>query len=360
MERAENVNAISNRADILPLTDESRQNVARYDNAGLYRSYCLIQKLETNDQEMGVARCGIPAICLLMLLVPSWAVAQPKNIPRAIYEDPAIDPAYPASQSYLHFSSQGSEVNGLIYRPAGAGPHPTIILLHGLPSYDGNLDLARTLQRDGWTVMTFHYRGLWGSAGAFTLGGGVADAHALLDQIEIPANAKAWGVNPGCVVVIGHSYGGYIAAAIAAASPAVIGAVLIAPWDISYDSRALAAESSRERASDQATMFAGIQRMATGITESSFANDIMHNGPDLNLAKLAVPLREKRLFVLTATRDDPDDQAGSFLTSIKQHGGTQLSVVKMSTDHNFADHRIALEIAILRWLATLPGAPRFK
>jgi 5-enolpyruvylshikimate-3-phosphate synthase len=29
----------------------------------------------------------------------------------------------------------------------------------------------------------------------------------------------------------------------------------------------------------------------------------------------------------------------------------------MPTDHGYSDHRIALAIAVLTWLASLPGAP---
>jgi dienelactone hydrolase len=121
---------------------------------------------------------------------------QPVDISSAIYEDPSIYPIYPASQIAIHFTSRGDVLNGLVCRPAGAGSHPAVILLHGLPSYDGNLDLARALQRAGWTVIAFHYSGLWGSSGAFTLGGGVADTRVLLDKLSFADNAKAWGVNP--------------------------------------------------------------------------------------------------------------------------------------------------------------------
>lgn len=65
-------------------------------------------------------------------------------------------------------------MSGLIYIASGAGPHPTVILLHGYPGNEKNLDLAQSLRREGWNVLFFHYRGAWGSEGEFSLTGAEA------------------------------------------------------------------------------------------------------------------------------------------------------------------------------------------
>ena len=68
----------------------------------------------------------------------------------------------------LHIPSGGVEINGVAYLAAGAGPHPTVVLLHGLPGNEKNLDLAQAMRRAGWNVITFNYRGSWGSPGTFS------------------------------------------------------------------------------------------------------------------------------------------------------------------------------------------------
>jgi pimeloyl-ACP methyl ester carboxylesterase len=78
------------------------------------------------------------------------------------------------------------------------------------------------------------------------LRGGVDDAEALFTLLQDPVHAKAWGVDPRCIVLAGHSYGGYVAARTASAHPKVLGVALIAPWDISYDGRALVALSAKQ------------------------------------------------------------------------------------------------------------------
>ena len=120
------------------------------------------------------------ALCCVSLGTSAPAQAEPAPIDR----DPPLDRAHPASGQGLQFTSNGELVNAMLYLPAGVGPHPAVILLHGLPGNEQNLDLARAMQRAGWAVITFHYRGSWGSGGKFTLSGGCADIDALLREIE--------------------------------------------------------------------------------------------------------------------------------------------------------------------------------
>jgi pimeloyl-ACP methyl ester carboxylesterase len=165
-----------------------------------------------------------------LIAPPAAALAAPPG-PAALYEDPPADAAHPASGGGVAFLSHGAQVNAQLYRPAGERPHPTVILLHGLPGNEQNLDLARAVQRAGWTVITFHYRGSWGSGGAFTLTGGCEDVGALLSRLRDPAAARDWGVDPSRLVILGHSYGGLVPGCAAASHPQVLGVGLIAPWD---------------------------------------------------------------------------------------------------------------------------------
>lgn len=62
-------------------------------------------------------------------------------------------------------------------------------------------------------------------------------------------------------------------------------------------------------------------------------------------------IAKRRLFVLTA--DDglaPIDDA--LADAVKKAGG-KVTALHAATDHKWSDHRIALEAAIIDWLATL-------
>jgi len=51
-----------------------------------------------------------------------------QTVPTSIFTDPPADAAHPAGMVVLHIPSHGVLINGLVYTPAGAGPHPTIVI----------------------------------------------------------------------------------------------------------------------------------------------------------------------------------------------------------------------------------------
>ena len=89
----------------------------------------------------------IAAALAALAALPLSALAQSANIPAAIYTDPAPDKAHPAAMEVVHIPSGGVEINGVVYVAAGAGPHPTVVLCHGLPGNEKNLDLAQAMRR---------------------------------------------------------------------------------------------------------------------------------------------------------------------------------------------------------------------
>ena len=74
----------------------------------------------------------------------------------------------PASMQSFQIPSHGALLNAFVYVAAGAGPHPVVVLLHGFPGNERNLDLAQDIRRAGWDVLYFDYRGSWGSPGDFS------------------------------------------------------------------------------------------------------------------------------------------------------------------------------------------------
>src|SRR4051794_30747956 len=157
---------------------------------------------------------------------------QPATIaPAAIYVDPPLDARPYASTLAVEIPSHGSIMNGLVYLPAGAGPFPLVVLLHGLPGNEQNMDLAQALRRAGWAVMTFDYRGNFGSQGQFSIDHVVEDVRSAVAYSAAPATARSWRIDPRRIVVIGHSMGGLAAALSAGSQPKREATILLAPWD---------------------------------------------------------------------------------------------------------------------------------
>ena len=295
-------------------------------------------------------------LCATLPILAGAAQLPPADLPAALYTD-QVDSKYPASGRGVQFRSHGSLVNAQLYRPGGEELHPTIILLHGLPGNEQNLDVAQVMRRAGWTVIAFHYRGSWGSGGKFTLRGGFDDVHALFDYLSNSTNAAAWGVDAGRIVLMGHSYGGYVAARASVEAPGVIGVALLAPWDISMDARAWKGLVPARRKAEGLAAFDDVDGRLGSTNAASLLDEVMNYGPALDLTRLAPSLASRRLLLITATRDSEDDKAAGLLAELQRLGARELTTTSLDSDHGFNSQRIALEVQVLRWLATLPGAP---
>src|SRR5580704_5435361 len=77
------------------------------------------------------------------------------NATAALSQDPPPDKSYPAAMESFQIPSHGAMLNTLVYIAEGAGPHPVVLLLHGFPGNEKNLDLAQAIRRDGWDVVYF-------------------------------------------------------------------------------------------------------------------------------------------------------------------------------------------------------------
>ena len=278
------------------------------------------------------------AACAALAIGPV-AMAQPRP-PAAIYTDPPADAKAPAASEVLHVPSGGVEINGLAYLAAGPGPHPTVVLLHGLPGNEKNLDLAQAIRRSGWNAITFNYRGSWGSPGTFSFRGNLADAKATLAYVR--ANAAKLQVDTKKLVIIGHSMGGWVTSQTAGGDPDVAGAVLISSADMSQLARAPEAARLNTARSNMESLAATPEGMAQELTTLA----------DASFAAAAPGLAKKPLLILTSD-DGLAPVAEALAMDVKQRGG-RVGIVHVATDHGWNSARIRLETEVLTWLAKLP------
>lgn len=88
--------------------------------------------------------------------IVSIATLSSQEIPAAVIKDPPLDKQHPPGLAILTVPSHGVNLDAFFYLAAGAGPHGTVMLLHGLPGYEINADLAQSIRRTGWNVLLFH------------------------------------------------------------------------------------------------------------------------------------------------------------------------------------------------------------
>jgi uncharacterized protein len=276
-----------------------------------------------------------------VLAAPTMALAQ--SVPAAIFTDPPADAAHPARMTVLHIPTHGLLINGLVYQPSGAGPHPTLVICHGLPGNEKNLDLAQAVRRAGWNAVTFNYRGSWGSPGSFRFAQNLEDADAVLACLRDPKTAARLAIDTRRIAIAGHSMGGWVVAHTAAHDRGLIGAILISAADMSRlsdDPRKLVAEMADDMES------------LSGVTAQSMADELQANGKAFRLENAVTGLGPIPLLVLSSD-DGLAPQTDALVRAIQANGGNKVTAIHVPTDHGWSDHRIALQSTILTWLAGL-------
>jgi pimeloyl-ACP methyl ester carboxylesterase len=276
------------------------------------------------------------AACLL-----ASAATSAQSVPAAIYTDPPADAAHPAGMTVLHIPSHGVLINGLVYRPSGEGPHPTLVICHGLPGNEKNLDLAQAVRRAGWNAVTFNYRGSWGSPGVFRFAQNLEDADAVLAYLRDPANAAKLAIDTKRIAIAGHSMGGWVTVQTAAHDRGLIGAILISAADMGRTG-GTRQQLVSEMADDMESL--------NGVTPESMADEVIANAKAFSFNRAVDGLTQIPLLVLSAD-DGLAPGTDALVAAITAKGGKSVTSIHAATDHSWSDHRIFLESTIITWLA---------
>jgi uncharacterized protein len=281
----------------------------------------------------------------LSLALAIASMSSAAQVPAAISTDSPVDQTSPATMVQLAIPSHGAVMNGLIYLAAGAGPHPTVILLHGFPGYEQNLDLAQSIRRAGWNVLFFHYRGSWGSQGAFSFANSIEDTQTAIAWARDPQNAKKYRIEPSKLVLIGHSMGGFMASA-AGRDPRIMAVGMIAAWNIGAD-----AKTAKDSAKAKSGLQENVQPLSGCTADSLFTEMTVHK-EDWDYNSFAPQLKNRPVLVIS-TNDGLRAANDAFVSAMKSAGATRVTAVHFPTDHGLNDHRIALQVTVLNWLKSL-------
>lgn len=294
----------------------------------------------------------------MLTLAAAFLTAGPATVlasaapPDPVTVEPPQDTAHPAGLTPIALPTGGVAVNAVLFTAAGAGRHPTVLLLHGLPGFEQNLDLARALQRDGWNVLTFHYRGNWGSPGRYSFTHCIEDAEAALAWLHAAPGEAGAHIDPDRVVVVGHSLGGFAGAAAAAHDPKVLGAALISAAPIGAIS-GLPRDAAIQVM--EANVLNGQGLHAIGdTTAAELADETLANAKAWAWPQFAPGLAKHPLLLVTS--DDgfqvADEALGKAVEA--EAGAARVTRLHLATDHSYDDQRLALERAVIAWLNQLP------
>ena len=260
--------------------------------------------------------------------------------------DPPRDATHPARMEVLHIPSGGVEINGVAYLASGAGTHPTLVIAHGWPGNEKNLDLAQAVRRAGWNAVTFNYRGSWGSPGEFHFAQVPEDAAAVLGYLRQPEVAAKYSIDPKRIALAGHSMGGWAATQVASKDPELAGAILISAAEMARIGSLPREQRVQASAGNAETLVTTPEKMADELATPAIKSMTL-NSAATGLAMIPV---------LILSSDDGLAPATDALAAAIQQAGGKVTKAHEATDHSWSDRRIRLENLIIDWLKALPGA----
>lgn len=246
------------------------------------------------------------------------------------------DEFYPAAQVELQINSDGYTMYGFAYTADGKGPHPTVIILHGLPGNERNLDIAQNMRRAGYNVIYFNYRGTWGSKGIFRFQNAINDAGAVVDYITDSLNREKLRVDPDKIAFLGHSMGAGIAMLAGINDPrvkSVIGISVFNPYTL------LQGEEARGNLIGLKEYLLTLGML--NCNPNQFLTDILNKIDQYNIGAM-IEKTNKPILIL-------DEHMNN--NSLIKYNQRKTFVYKIwNTDHAFTNRRIALSKEIVNWL----------
>ena len=234
---------------------------------------------------------------------------------------------------------------GLIFQAVGAGPHPTVLLLHGYPGNEKNLDVAQSLRRQGWIVLFFHYRGAWGSQGEFSFRGAEQDVQTVLQYMRDADNAAALRIDPQHISIVGHSMGGHMALAGIFDDPQVNCAVT---HDGANMGTLIADDVNAKMWRDYGdTLF-----MLAGWSGVKAEQEIAQHGTEMNLIGRAHRINGRPVLIIAA--DSPvipmDVEIIPLVEALQATPNSQVHYELIDDDHSFSASRLELIESTVKFL----------
>jgi uncharacterized protein len=249
------------------------------------------------------------------------------------------DKQSPAGMTELGIPSGGLVLPGLLYRANGAEKHPTLILLHGYPGNERNLDLAQVVRARGWNVIYFNYRGAWASPGKFSF------QNCVEDVVNVVRFCKQYQdslkIDTSNIVLFGHSMGGWVCLKALEQLREVKKGFALSTWDIYRNFKDVRTENEMISVAQKGAGKPAV--LNTSIKELFIP--VLKNSSYFNLTTDAKALAGKQVVML-----DEHGRNKELAASLKAFNPAYFEYEVWPTDHPFTNKRVALMKKVLAFL----------
>jgi pimeloyl-ACP methyl ester carboxylesterase len=247
----------------------------------------------------------------------------------------------PAGMKELFIPTEKSLVAGFIYKANGAQKHPTLLLLHGYPGNERNLDVAQVVRAHGWNVIYFDYRGSWGSKGNFSF------ANCVQDVVNVVAFCKKYSdslrIDTSNIALFGHSMGGWVCLKALTQLPGIRKGFALSTWDIYSDFKDVHTKEQLLTKIKDPNMGPAYFVLNTPVQE--IFQPVIDDPSYYDLRKGAAALANKQIIML-------DEHNGNKALSevLRKSNHNYFDYEVWQTDHPFTNKRISLINKVLAFL----------
>jgi pimeloyl-ACP methyl ester carboxylesterase len=269
-------------------------------------------------------------LILLFALLFSQAdiLAQSDTI---VLREVTLDNTSSAGMTELIIPSGNSLMAGFIYRAAGVQKHPTLLILHGFPGNERNLDLAQYVRSKGWNVLYFYYRGSWGSQGVFSFKNCVED---VINVVEFCKKYQdSLRIDTSNMVLLGHSMGAWVCMKALEQIPVVKKGVALSTWNIGTYYNSISPKSGRNL-------------FMLNTTLEALYNDVDQNKAYYNLMNDNFQSVKGKHVVMI----DEHKFNSQLAETIRKANPVYFDYAVWQTDHSFTNKRVALMHKLLEFL----------
>ena len=273
-----------------------------------------------------------------LLLVSTKAFSQSESI---VLSDLKWDVSSPASSTELFIPSGNSMIAGLIYSANGLQKHPTLLLLHGYPGNERNLDIAQVVRSHGWNVIYFDYRGSWGSQGKFSFKNSVEDVVNVVAFCNTYQDSLK--IDTSNIVLFGHSLGGWVVLKALQELPTIKKGFALSTWNIGNVYKNVTTEKEMLRlANDPKT---GGKYFVLNTSLKDLYTPVLQGQTYFNLLNDTKSLADKQIIMI-----DEHEKNSQLADKMKESNKSYFDYSVWQTDHVFTNKRASLINKVLEFL----------
>lgn len=283
-------------------------------------------------------KISIKFLLSILLLVSTNAFTQSESV---ILNDLKWDMTSPASSTELFIPSGNSKIAGLIYTANGLQKHPTLLLLHGYPGNERNLDIAQVVRSRGWNVIYFDYRGSWGSQGKFSFKNCVEDVVNVVSFCNKYQDSLK--IDTSNIVLFGHSMGGWVCLKALQELPTIKKGFALSTWDIAKDFKNVSNEKEMLSIANDPNIAGKYFVLNTSLKD--LYTPVLQDKTYFNLLNDAKSLGDKQIIMI-----DEHEKNSQLAEKIKESNKLYFDYSVWQTDHSFTNKRASLINKVLAFI----------